>query len=74
MNPLSKEANAKCAIFTVCNIAYLPKALVLASSLKKFGAPKLIIYLFDKLTVDDFVVENYDAREMERRVFYYCYL
>ncbi|MFI8376903.1 putative nucleotide-diphospho-sugar transferase [Pseudomonas helleri] len=52
MNPLSKEANAKCAIFTVCNIAYLPKALVLASSLKKFGAPKLIIYLFDKLTVE----------------------
>ena len=43
---------ADTAIFTVCNIAYLPKALVLAESLKNNGAPKLKIYLFDRITPD----------------------
>lgn len=42
--------NAQFAIFTVCNIAYLPKALVLAESLQKFKHPKLKIYLFDRKT------------------------
>ncbi|KTC55809.1 hypothetical protein AO262_25890 [Pseudomonas fluorescens ABAC62] len=36
------------AIFTVCNLAYLSKALVLADSLLKFGQQKLKIYLFDR--------------------------
>ena len=52
MNPLSNNTDVNCAIFTVCNIAYLPKALVLADSLKKFGAPKLKIYLFDRATIE----------------------
>ena len=37
-----------CAVFTVCNIAYLPKALVLAKSLKKFDNKKLRVFLFDR--------------------------
>lgn len=36
------------AVFTVCNLAYLPKALVLANSLLKHGQPKLKIYLIDR--------------------------
>ncbi len=36
------------AVFTVCNLAYLPKALVLAQSMIAFGAVKLRIYLFDR--------------------------
>ena len=36
------------AIFTVCNIAYLPKALVLAESVLKFNNAKLKIYLIDR--------------------------
>lgn len=36
------------AVFTVCNLAYLPKALVLAESLFKFDSVKLNIYLVDK--------------------------
>jgi hypothetical protein len=44
--PLSK--NAKLAVFTVCNIAYLPKALVLADSLLEHNATRLNIILFDK--------------------------
>ena len=36
------------SVFTVCNLAYLPKALVLAESLLRFENMKLKIYLFDK--------------------------
>jgi hypothetical protein len=36
------------AVFTVCNLAYLPKALVLARSLLKFNECKLKIFLFDR--------------------------
>lgn len=36
------------AIFTVCNLAYLSKALVLAESLAKFNQPKLNIFIFDR--------------------------
>ncbi|TFY92298.1 hypothetical protein DYL61_17650 [Pseudomonas nabeulensis] len=40
-------------IFTVCNLAYLSKALVLAESLIKFGQQKLKIYIFDrKIEID----------------------
>lgn len=40
--------NDSCVVFTVCNITYLPKALVLAESLKKFDNRKLKVFLFDK--------------------------
>lgn len=36
------------AVFTVCNLAYLSKALVLAESLLKHGSIKLKIYIIDK--------------------------
>ncbi|GAA4012834.1 hypothetical protein [Actimicrobium antarcticum] len=35
-------------VFTVCNLAYLPKALVLAKSLLQFEGRLLKIYIFDK--------------------------
>ncbi len=38
----------RCAFFTVCNLAYLPKALVLAESLLKHGTAKLKIYIVDR--------------------------
>lgn len=36
------------AVFTVCNLAYLPKALVLAESVLKFNNVKLKIFLIEK--------------------------
>ena len=36
------------AIFTVCNIAYLPKALVLAKSVKRLAGKKPNVVLFDR--------------------------
>ena len=36
------------SVFTVCNIAYLPKALVLADSLQRFHGKKLNVVIFDK--------------------------
>ena len=36
------------AVFTVCNLAYLPKALVLAESLLKHEGKKLNIFIFDR--------------------------
>jgi hypothetical protein len=36
------------AIFTVCNLAYLPKALVLAESVLKFNGTMLNIFLIEK--------------------------
>ena len=50
---ISKEKN-NFAIFTVCNIAYLPKALVLAESVFKYNKKKLKIYLFDRKKDIDF--------------------
>jgi len=48
-----KTSSERSAIFTVCNLAYLSKALVLAESLIKFGQQKLRIYIFDrKVAVD----------------------
>lgn len=46
-------------IFTVCNIAYLPKALVLAETIYKFNNEKLKIYLFDRKT--DMDLSKYEA-------------
>jgi hypothetical protein len=37
-----------CAVFTVCNLAYLPKARVLAESLLKHGSEKIKIYIIDR--------------------------
>lgn len=48
MNEL-KDDNS-CALFTVCSICYLSKALVLAESVYKYEGKKLIIYLADKKT------------------------
>jgi hypothetical protein len=36
------------SVFTVCNIAYLPKALVLADSLMRYNQLRLKVVLFDK--------------------------
>ena len=41
-------AENNCAVFTVCNLAYLPKALVLAESLLKFDNEQIHIYIFDR--------------------------
>jgi len=43
-----KPANSDLAVFTVCNIAYLPKALVLADSLHEHNQTRLNVILFDK--------------------------
>lgn len=41
------------AVFTVCNLFYLPKALVLAESVRRFNGQRLKIFLFDrKIDVD----------------------
>jgi hypothetical protein len=42
-----KTANPELAVFTVCNIAYLPKAMVLADSLREHNQIRLSIILFD---------------------------
>jgi len=47
------------SIFTVCNINYLPKALVLAKSLNRYNKKKLIIFIIDKKINMDF--NNFDA-------------
>ena len=50
MIPGSKQ---KYVIFTVCNLAYLPKARVLAESVLKYNNSKLTIYLIEKKTTVD---------------------
>ena len=46
-------------VFTVCNLAYLPKALVLAESLKTYANKQLKIFIFDKKE-DHFNLSNFD--------------
>lgn len=46
------------AVFTVCNIAYMPKALALAESLLKYDRKKLIIYIVDKKIDLDVAYDN----------------
>jgi lipopolysaccharide biosynthesis glycosyltransferase len=41
-------SNEQFSVFTVCNIAYLPKALVLAKSLHEHHGQKLHVYVFDR--------------------------
>jgi hypothetical protein len=48
--PMGSVENDGVAIFTVCNIAYLPRALVLARSLKRYESRRLKIILFDRKT------------------------
>jgi hypothetical protein len=47
-SPDAQSNNSEFAVFTVCNIAYLPKALVLADSLMEHNSTRLNIVLFDK--------------------------
>lgn len=50
---------ANVAIFTVCNLAYLPKALVLAKSVRQFSGQRLHIFLIDRKIDCD--VSGFDA-------------
>lgn len=45
---MNKKFSNDFAVFTVANLAYLPKALVLAESLLKFDKVKLNIYIIDR--------------------------
>ncbi len=45
---MNQQKNENYAVFTVCNLAYLPKALVLAASVLKFNGLKLKIVLVEK--------------------------
>ena len=53
------------AIFTVCNLAYLPKAMVLAESVLKFNNVKLKIYLVDRKVDFDFSAVDADIYWIE---------
>ena len=74
-----KPANADLAVFTVCNIAYLPKALVLADSLLEHQQTRLNIVLFDKKqdlkpypeSVDIIWVEDLGVAEWKQLAFIY---
>lgn len=48
--------------FTVCNISYFPKAIVLAKSLYKIEGVKLIIYVADAKTSSLPLMEYYEIR------------
>lgn len=78
----TQEVNAThqdLAVFTVCNIAYLPKALVLADSLREHNQSRLHIVLFDKKqdlkphpeTVDITWVEDLGLPEWKQLAFTY---
>jgi hypothetical protein len=47
-SPKTNPTDSDLAVFTVCNIAYLPKALVLADSLREHNQTRLNVILFDK--------------------------
>jgi hypothetical protein len=51
---MTHDLKQEYAIFTVCNLAYLPKALVLAESVLKYNNIKLKIYLFDRKIAFDY--------------------
>ena len=67
------------AVFTVCNIAYLPKALVLADSLWEHNAIRLNIVLFDEKqelhphleTIDIIWLEDLGVPEWRQLAFVY---
>jgi hypothetical protein len=47
-------------IFTVCNLAYLPRAMVLADSVRKYNGKRLKIFLFDEKIEEDFSIFDAD--------------
>jgi hypothetical protein len=51
---------SKFTVFTVCNLAYLPKALVLAESLLKSDNVRLKIYIIDRKVDNDLSVIDAD--------------
>ena len=63
MNSLESKTilNNDFAIFTVCNLAYLPKALVLAESVTHYQKRRLKIFLFDKKMDTDFSKYNIEV-------------
>lgn len=75
----NQTTNSDLAVFTVCNIAYLPKALVLADSLWEHQAIRLNVILFDKKqalyphpeTVDITWVEDLGLPEWKQLAFIY---
>jgi hypothetical protein len=74
-----KPVNPDLAVFTVCNIAYLPKALVLADSLREHNHTRLNVILFDikqdlnphPETVDITWVEDLGLPECKQLAFIY---
>ena len=74
-----KPSDQDLAVFTVCNIAYLPKALVLADSLHEHNHTRLNVILFDKKqdltphpeTVDIIWVEDLGVPEWKQLAFIY---
>ncbi|MDI1361599.1 hypothetical protein [Methylotenera sp.] len=48
MNTINQLTNKEVAVFTVCNLAYLPRALVLADSLSRHNSGRLKVIIFDK--------------------------
>ena len=71
--------NDSTAIFTVCNIAYLPKALVLAESVASQDGRRLKIYLFDRKSdfgsmpdiADIFWIEDINVPDFQQLAFIY---
>jgi hypothetical protein len=55
-------SNENFTVFTVCNIAYLPKALVLAESLFKFHGKKLDVVIFDEKQEFDYPPEHINVQ------------
>ena len=53
------------AVFTVCNLAYLPKALVLAESLSTHEQTKLRVYLIDRKVDVDLLSDMADFEWIE---------
>lgn len=53
------------AVFTVCNLAYLPKALVLANSVYHYNNVRLQIFLFDRKVDVDLSCINADLTWIE---------
>jgi len=51
------------AVFSVCNLAYLPRTLVLAESILKYNNIQLNIYLFDRKV-------NYDFSSVAANIFW----
>lgn len=59
---LTNEMKERVVFFTVCNIQYLPKAIVLAKSLFSIQGEKLLIYIFDQETDKIPLHESYEIR------------